>query len=169
MIKVIAAITSDRGLGHNGQLLYHISADLKRFKNLTMGHPIVMGRNTFESFPKGALPGRRNIVITSNPEYSAPGIETFPSLREALEAANSNHPTSEVYVIGGGRVYNEVMPLAHELCLTLIDAQSPDDTDTYFPEIDPSIWQLTDITDSDTDPATGVSYCFATYKRYDNY
>ena len=77
MITIIAAITTDRALGRGGDMLYHISADLKRFKAITMGHPIIMGRKTFESFPSGPLPGRRNLVVTRNQEFSHPGIETF--------------------------------------------------------------------------------------------
>ena len=83
MITIIAAITRDNALGRRGELIYRFSADMKHFKSLTMGHPIIMGRKTFESFPKGALPGRRNVVISRNAAYSAPGIEVFSSLDEA--------------------------------------------------------------------------------------
>lgn len=161
MIKIIAAITRDGGLGRQGQLLYHISADLKRFKELTMGHPIIMGRNTFESFPKGALPGRRNMVITTNNSYSAPGIETFPTLQAAIAAVGEN----DAFIIGGGRVYKEALPLAGELDLTLIDAPSPEDTDTYFPEIDPTEWHMTYQSDPEVDPRSGVTYQFVTLRR----
>jgi len=160
MIKIIAAVTTDMGLGRRGQLLYHISADLKNFKALTMGHPIVMGRNTFESFPNGALPGRRNIVITSTPHYIAPDIEVFPSLESAIEAAGN-----DCFVIGGGRVYHDAFPLADELYLTHINALSPDGTDTYFPTVNPSEWQLAEQTDPVIDPRSGVSYHFARYRR----
>lgn len=160
MIRIIAAVTADMGLGRRGDLLYHISADLKNFKALTMGHPIVMGRNTFESFPGGALPGRRNLVITSNPDYTAPGIEVFPSLEAAIEAAGDN-----CFIIGGGRVYREAMPLAHELYLTHIEAPSPADTDTFFPPVDPAQWQLAEQSEPATDPRTGVTYRFARYTK----
>lgn len=160
MIKIIAAVTRDMGLGRRGELLYHISADLKNFKALTMGHPIVMGRHTFESFPKGALPGRRNIVITTRPDYSAPGIETYPTLEAALEATGR-----DCFVIGGGRVYRDAMPVAGELYLTHIDAQSPDGTDTYFPPVDLAEWHLAEQSAPDTDPRSGVTYRFARYTR----
>ena len=158
MIRIIAAVTADMGLGRRGDLLYHISADLKRFKALTMGHPIVMGRHTFESFPGGALPGRRNIVITSNPAYTAPGIETCPTLEAAIEAAGR-----DCFIIGGGRVYSDAMPMADELYLTHIDAPSPDGTDTYFPTVDPAVWLLAEQSPAATDPRTGVTYRFARY------
>lgn len=160
MIRIIASVTADMGLGRRGELLYHIGADLKRFKALTMGHPIVMGRHTFESFPGGALPGRRNIVITSREDYSAPGVERAASLAEAIAMAGG-----DCYVIGGSRVYREAMPMADELYLTLIDAPSPDGTDTYFPDIDPDVWRPAESAEPATDPRTGVSYRFATFTR----
>lgn len=160
MIKIIAAITADGGLGRQGELLYHISADLKNFRQLTMGHPIVMGRNTFESFPNGALPGRRNIVISSQEDYTAPGIEVFQTLEDAIEATGH-----DCFVIGGGRVYRDAMPMADELYITHIDAPSPAGTDTYFPEIDPAKWHKTDESCHDTDPRTGVEYHMARYTR----
>lgn len=162
MIKIIAAITADGGLGRQGELLYHISADLKNFRQLTMGHPIVMGRNTFESFPNGALPGRRNIVISSREDYTAPGIEVFKTLEEAIEATGN-----DCFVIGGGRVYREAMPMAHELYITHIDAPSPDGTDTYFPEIDSIKWLKAEESGHETDPRTGVEYHMAKYTHYE--
>ena len=161
MITIIAAVTADMGLGRRGDLLYHISADLRRFKSLTMGHPIIMGRNTFESFPNGALPGRRNIVITSRHDYSAPGVEVYPSLEAAIAATRGD----DCFVIGGGRVYRDAMPLADRLELTHIDAPSPEGTDTYFPIVDADTWHCTAREQPSTDPRTGVSYTFATYDR----
>lgn len=161
MITIIAAITADHGLGRRGQLLYHISADLRRFKTLTTGHPIIMGRNTFESFPNGALPGRRNIVITTRPDYTAPGIEVYPTLSQAIAATDG----TDTYIIGGGRVYREAMPLADRLEITHIHAPSPDGTDTYFPPIDPQEWVCIHRDNPSTDPKTGTEYHFATYTR----
>lgn len=160
MIKIIAAVTADMGLGRHGELLYHISADLKHFKALTMGHPIVMGRNTFESFPNGPLPGRRNIVITTRSDYNVQGIEVYHTLSDALRATGT-----DCYVIGGGRVYRDAMPLAHELHITHIEAASPAGTDTYFPPIDHACWQVTERTPAEVDPRTGVRYSFVTYRR----
>lgn len=158
MITIIAAITKDQGLGRGGDMLYHISDDLKRFKALTMGHPLVMGRKTFESFPKGPLPGRRNCVITRNPGYAREGIEVYDSLDAALAAS------PDAMVIGGGEIYRQAMPLADRLEITEIDALAPD-ADTHFPVIDPDLWQQTEVGDWHTDPRTGIRYRFTTYLR----
>ena len=128
MIHIIAAIDQHRGIGYNGDMLYHIREDLRRFKSLTMGHTLVMGRKTFDSLPGGALPGRRNIVITRNEAWTAPGAERASSLAEALAMAAGD----EIYIIGGGQVYAEALPLADVLDLTLIHSAAPE-VDTFFP------------------------------------
>ncbi|MDE6378217.1 MAG: dihydrofolate reductase [Duncaniella sp.] len=159
-VNIIAAVTLDLAIGDRGDLLYHISEDLRRFRSLTMGHPIVMGRNTFESFPKGALPGRRNIIVTRNPSYSAPGAETAPSLAEALKLAATpaeGIDASQIFVIGGGQIYGQALPLADNLMLTLIDARRPE-ADTRFPHVE----LPADAPMDHTDPATGTAYCFLT-------
>lgn len=157
-IIIIAAVTRDLAIGHRGDLLYHISDDLRRFRSLTMGHPIVMGRTTFESFPKGALPGRRNIIVTRNPSYQAPGAETAESLREALALAATpaeGIDSSRIYIIGGGQIYRQALPLADTLELTLIDAVRPD-ADTRFPHVE----LPAGVTMDHTDPASGIAYSF---------
>lgn len=158
-ITIIAAVGSDLAIGRGGDLAYHISADLKRFKALTMGHPVIMGRKTFESFPNGPLPGRRNIVITRNAGYSAPGIETVASLDAALALTGGD----DVFVIGGGEIYRQAMPLATRLELTLVDSEMPD-ADTWFPPYD-GAWTLTDSSELQTCPRTGLTYRFATLVR----
>lgn len=158
MITIIAAITRDGALGKDGDMLYHISADLKRFKSLTMGHPIIMGRKTFESFPNGPLPGRRNLVVTRDPAYSHPGIETFPSLAEAIAASGG-----DAYIIGGGQIYAQSMPLADRLEITEIDAEAPE-ADTFFPEISPERWRPVEESEPFTDPRTGATFRFITYQ-----
>lgn len=158
-LTIIVATTRDFAIGRRGDLLYHISDDLKRFKALTMGHPIIMGRKTFESFPKGALPGRRNIVITRNPDYSAPGVETAQSLEEALAMCQAS---PECFVIGGGEIYRQALPLASKIELTLIDDAIPD-ADTWFPVLSKEEWGFPESPVFDrTDPRTGVSYAFLT-------
>ena len=142
MLHLIVAIDRDGAIGRKGDLLYHISADLKQFKARTMGNTIIMGRRTFESLPKGALPGRRNIVVTRNKAYSAPGAEVAHSLPEALALAATN-PMGEPYIIGGAEIYRQALPLADVLHLTLIDASTPD-ADTFFPDFDPDFYELTD-------------------------
>lgn len=162
MLTIIAAITARRGaIGRKGDLIYHISADLKHFKELTIGHTVLMGRRTFLSLPKGALPKRRNIVITSDTEWTAPNVETAHSLDEALALTAAD---SEIFVIGGGQVYAETLAVADRLCITLIDAPEPDDADTFFPPIDPSLWEITDMSPRFTDPA-GIPYTFVTFSR----
>ena len=159
-ITIIAAVGSDLAIGRKGDLAYHISADLKRFKSLTMGHPIIMGRKTFESFPGGALPGRRNIVVTRNARYHAPGIETAPSLEAALSLTDAD---DDVFIIGGGEIYRQAMPLATRMELTLVDA-TMDDADTWFPAYDRS-WAVTDSSEPQTCPRTGLTYRFVTLVR----
>ena len=162
MLTIIAAITARRGaIGRKGDLIYHISADLKHFKELTTGHTVLMGRRTFLSLPKGALPKRRNIVITSDTEWTAPNVETAHSLYEALALTAAD---SEIFVIGGVQVYAETLAVADRLCITLIDAPEPDDADTFFPPIDPSLWEITDMSPRFTDPA-GIPYTFVTFSR----
>ncbi|MDE5901296.1 MAG: dihydrofolate reductase [Muribaculaceae bacterium] len=148
-IHIIVAIDRHGAIGRNGDLLFHISADLRRFKQLTMGCPIIMGRKTFESFPKGPLPGRRNIVVTRNAEYTRPGIETAPSIEQALAMTAD---VTDVYIIGGGEIYRQALPLATRLDITEIDATVAD-ADTFFPPIDPELWRLTD-TSAPADPTT---------------
>lgn len=162
MLTIIAAITARRGaIGRKGDLIYHISADLKHFKELTTGHTVLMGRRNFLSLPKGALPKRRNVVITSDPQWTAPNVETAHSLDEALALTAAD---SEIFVIGGGQVYAETLAVADRLCITLIDAPEPDDADTFFPPIDPSLWEITDMSPRFTDPA-GIPYTFVTFSR----
>lgn len=161
MISIIVAITSDNAIGRRGDLLYHISDDLRHFKELTMGHPIIMGRRTFESFPKGPLPGRRNMVITRNPGYRHDGIETYPSLKAALEALPAD---ADPFIIGGGEIYREAIGMADRLYITLIDATAPD-ADTHFPEIRPEDWAETSRSETLTDLRSGVSYTFICLSR----
>lgn len=163
MISIIVAIDRGGAIGRRGDLLYHIREDLRHFKALTVGNTVVMGRKTFESLPKGALPDRRNIVVTRNPHFSAPGAETAASLEQALEMAADG--PGDTYIIGGGEIYARALPVASRLCLTLVDAPSPADADTFFPPIDPEEWRITDRSDSATDPVSGLSYSFTTLER----
>ncbi len=145
-VSIIAAIDRRGGIGRHGDLLYHISADLRRFKALTMGNTIVMGRRTFESLPKGALPGRRNIVVTRQSGYKAEGAETAGNIREAIAMA-----ATPVFIIGGGQIYAQAIGLADRLELTVIDAAS-DEADTFFPAIDLNSYRVERIERPDTDP-----------------
>ena len=128
MINIIAAVANNRAIGFQNKLIYWLPNDLKRFKALTTGHTIIMGRNTFLSLPKGALPNRRNIVLSrSVKEFS--GCDVYTSLEEALAHCA---PDEDVYIIGGASVYQQALPLADRLCLTEID-DTPAEADTFFP------------------------------------
>lgn len=131
-VSMIAAVGKNLELGKNNDLIWHFKEDMKFFKETTMGHPVIMGRKTFESLPK-ALPGRRNIVISSNPEYKAEGAETVTSVKDALKIVEAE----DVFIIGGGRIYKEFLPYADNLYLTEINAECKD-ADTYFPEFNKS-------------------------------
>ena len=133
-ISMIAAVGKNLELGKNNDLIWHFKEDMKFFKETTMGHPVIMGRKTFESLPK-ALPGRKNIVISANPEYKADGAEVVTSVEEAIKLAETED--TDAFVIGGGRIYNEFLPYADNLYLTEINAECPD-ADTYFPDFNKS-------------------------------
>lgn len=137
MISIIAAVDRKGGIGYQNRLLFWLPNDLKRFKALTTGNTIIMGRKTFESLPKGALPNRRNVVLSTRKDLSCPGAEVFPSLETAL---NSCRPDEHVYIIGGASLYRQALPLADFLCLTEVDAEAPQ-ADAYFPEVAPAVWQ----------------------------
>lgn len=159
-IVVIASLTENNAIGKNGDLLYHISQDLRRFKALTMGYPVIMGRKTFESLPSGALPGRRNIVVTHNPDYCAKDIETAPSVDEAVRLCEGSE---KCFIIGGESLYREAIGMADTLELTRIDA-SRADADTFFPVIGPE-WRTVEVSDAATDPCSGAVYRFVTLTR----
>lgn len=159
-LTIIVAIDRGRAIGRRGDMVYHISDDLKHFKAVTMGHPIIMGRRTFESFPKGPLPGRRNIVITRQPGYGRDGIEVCASLDEAISLAGE-----DAFIIGGGQVYAQAMPLATRLRITEVQSDAPADADTFFPEIDPSQWLEESSTSLLTDSKSALKYRIKIYTR----
>lgn len=137
MITIIAAIDQQNGLGFENNLLFRLPADLKRFKSLTTGHTVVMGRKTFDSLPKGALPNRRNIVLSRNKGLTCPGAEVFGSLQEALEHCTGQE---EVFVMGGASLYSQAMEMADVLQITEIHATAPK-ADVFFPAIDTKLWK----------------------------
>ncbi len=160
-LHIICALTRNRAIGHRGGLLYYLPADLRHFKQLTTGHTVVMGRKTFESLPKGALPNRRNVVITHQADYAAPGIEVFHSLPEALAACQGD---ADVYIIGGASLYEAALPLADRLCLTHIEAE-PAEADTYFPPYEAADWVLESEEAHEPDERNLQPYRFAFYRR----
>ncbi|MCM1292012.1 MAG: dihydrofolate reductase [Bacteroides sp.] len=162
-VSIIAIVARNGAIGVGGDQPFHISADFKRFKTLTMGKPIVMGRRTFEALPGGALPGRRNIVVTRSADWHAEGVETAPSIETALAMARDGG-TEEAMIIGGGMVYAQAMPLADRLLITEVDAMV-DDADTFFPDIDPALWKLIEASDYAVDPRSGAPYRFLEFRR----
>lgn len=158
MLSIIVAIAENGAIGNKGQLVYHISADLKRFKALTTGHTVLMGRKTFESLPKGALPNRRNIVLTRNRSLTFPGAEVFSSIDEALDNCGADE---KIYVIGGAEIYRQAIPMADELELTLIH-DTPAEADTFLPAINYDEWTEIYREDHPVDESTPVSYSFVT-------
>ena len=159
-ISIIVAIAQNYAIGFENKLLYWLPNDLKRFKALTTGHTIIMGRRTFESLPKGALPNRRNIVLTRQ-DIDFPGAERYASLEVALAQCSNEE---EVFIIGGASVYQEALPLADTLYITHIDA-TPDEADAFFPEIDPSVWEETCRETHLTDEKHLYPYQFVNYTR----
>lgn len=135
-ISIIVAIAQNFAIGKNNDLLFHLPNDLKRFKEITTGHPVIMGRNTLLSLPKGALPNRRNIVITDNPDEKFDRCEMVFSIDEAVEAVKNE---TEAFIIGGGMIYRQFYPVAGKLYLTLVHQDF--DADVYFPEIEYSAWR----------------------------
>ena len=158
MISIIAAVAKNRAIGFQNKLIYWLPNDLKRFKALITGHTIIMGRNTFLSLPKGALPNRRNIVL-SHTQKDFPGCDTYASLEEALSHCA---PQEDVYIIGGASVYSQALPLADRLCLTEID-DTPATADTFFPDY--SEWHETYREEHDTDERHNYRYAFVDYER----
>lgn len=161
-VSVIAIVARDGAIGRGGDQPFHIREDFQMFKTLTIGKPIVMGRRTFEALPKGALPGRRNIVVTRNAAWTAKDVEIVPSIAEAIALGST--ASDEVMIIGGGEIYRQALPMATRLYLTEVDANVTD-ADTFFPYIDPTDWQKVEESSPHTDPRSGSTYRFVTYRR----
>ena len=135
ILSIIVAVASDGAIGRANDLLWHLPADLKRFKELTTGHTILMGRKTFESLPRGPLPNRRNIII-SRSLPAQPGAEVYPTIQQAMEACASDE---EVFIIGGGEIYRQLLPNTERIYLTRVQASFPD-AEVFFPELDSTEW-----------------------------
>lgn len=159
-ISIIVAIARNGAIGRNNDLLWHISADLKRFKEITKGHQVIMGRMTYLSLPKRPLVNRTNIVITDNKDEFFEGCITVHSIEEALDLCNDRE---ESFIIGGGSIYRQFLPFADKLYLTLVDKDF--EADTFFPEIDKSQWTLVEKSEPVYDEANDFSYSFITYKK----
>ncbi|MBD9016260.1 MAG: dihydrofolate reductase [Prevotella sp.] len=168
MLSIIACISqNNRAIGYQNRLLYHIKSDLTRFRELTTGHTIIMGRKTYESLPNGALPHRRNIVVSRSMQEME-GCEVYPNLDAALKAAES---PQEIFIIGGESIYRQSLPAAHKLYLTVVDDTTvndaainatPQQADAFFPEINPEEWELIE---KEMRNENGLSFSFLTYLK----
>jgi dihydrofolate reductase len=166
MITIIAAVAKNGAIGYENKLLYWLPNDLKRFKALTTGHTIIMGRRTFESLPNGALPNRRNVVVSRSvrgerrEERENTTLEYFGSLEEALEHTSRDE---EVFIIGGASVYEQSMAMADRLCLTEID-DVPKDADAFFPDYSKG-WKVVRKEAHPKDERHAFEYAFVDYVR----
>jgi dihydrofolate reductase len=158
MIKIIVAMSKNRVIGNNNELIWKLSSDLKRFKELTTDHSVVMGRKTYESIGR-PLPNRRNIIITRNLEYKVDGCEIVSSLEEALLLTNN-----DCFIIGGGEIYNQSIELADRIYLTLVHKEF--EGDTTFPELGKE-WAKMSRKDFESDEKNEYNYSFIEYDRYE--
>ncbi len=160
MISIIVAVSDDWGIGKNNELLWHISDDLRRFKSLTTGKTIIMGKKTWESLPKRPLPNRKNIVLTDVPHECIDCSITAYSIDDALSKCS---PDEEVFIIGGGSIYRQFMPIADRLYITHVHMKAP--ADVYFPEIDMTIWKIKEREDFPATDSNSIPYSYVIYER----
>ncbi|MFR9165226.1 MAG: dihydrofolate reductase [Dysgonomonas sp.] len=161
LISIIVAVDNNNAIGRGGDQLFYIPDDLRRFRELTTGHSIVMGRKTFDALPKGALPNRRNIVVSRKKNLILKDCIICHSLQAAFGLCNSEE---EVFVIGGGEIYKQAMPIADKLYVTKVD-YSAENADTFFPEISASDWQKISEEKHLADERNKYNYKFTTYIR----
>lgn len=158
-ISLIVAMASNRAIGLNNKIPWHLSADLKKFKQITMGSPILMGRKTYESIGK-PLPGRRNIIISRNPDYTQNGCMVFNSVEKALFACQGY---KEIFIIGGDGFYQSMLPFADILYVTQIHKEF--NGDTFFPAINKGEWKEVARENIDDDPTVDFSYSFVKLEK----
>lgn len=159
-LSILVAMSNGRVIGREGQLPWRLSADLQRFKRLTMGHPIIMGRKTFESIGR-PLPGRQSIVISRQPDFHAEGVQVANDLHDALRIAGN--ASNEVFVIGGAQIYALALPFADRLYITLVEADIGGDT--YFPDWNSQQWQLVEETWHPADAKNAYATRFQIFDR----
>jgi len=157
-MEIVVAMTSNHVIGQNGDMPWHLPADLVHFKELTSGHAIIMGRRTWESIGK-PLPNRLNIVVTRQEDYAAEDVTVVHSLEDGIVAAG----TQRIFLVGGGEMYKEALPIASKMHITRIDALI--DGDTKFPEIDESIWQCKSRVNRSADEKNPYDLVFETWER----
>lgn len=159
-INIIVAVGRNGEIGKNNNLVWHIREDLRHFKRVTLGHPVIMGRKTWLSLPNGPLPGRRNIVLTTNTDFLAEGAETAASLEDGIGLCDSDE---EIFIIGGESVYREASKRADRVILTMIDDEDAQ-ADAYFPMEILNDFEIEDAGEPMVD-ANGLPFRFVTYRR----
>lgn len=160
MISIIVAVSEDLGIGKNNELLWHIPEDMKRFKKLTMGKTVIMGKKTWESLPRRPLPGRTNIVITDQPGERFEGAVSVYSIDEAIRKCRKE---DEAFIMGGGSIYRQFMPIADRLYITHVHKKAP--ADVFFPEIDPKIWKVGEKEEFRVNEGSLIPYAYTIYER----
>lgn len=160
-ISIVAAIADNNAIGKNRQLLWHMPADMKRFKDLTTGHTVIMGRKTFESLPNGPLPDRKNVVLTTVPEADYMNCFACESMGTALDICEKE---SEIFVIGGALVYRQALRIADWMYITRVHHDFPD-ADSFFPVVNWDQWEEVERQDFPADEKNQYPYTFITYKR----
>ena len=160
MISIIVAVSDDWGIGKNNELLWHIPEDLKRFKRLTLGKCVIMGKKTWESLPRKPLPDRKNIVLTDIPDECINCSFTAYSIDDALSNCEKDQ---EIFVIGGGSVYRQFMPIADRLYITHVHKKAP--ADIYFPKIDRRKWKVIEREECISEDETTIPYSYVIYER----
>ncbi|MCD6068423.1 MAG: dihydrofolate reductase [Bacteroidetes bacterium] len=159
MLSIIAAVSENNALGKDNKLLWHLPADLKRLKALTMGHYLIMGRKTFESIGR-PLPGRPHVIISRNEDRQLEGVTVVNSLDKALDLAKDD---DQPFIFGGGEIYRIAMHLVQRIYLTRVHKYF--EGDAYFPELDPKEWQLVEKQDFEADEKNLMAYSYEEYKR----
>lgn len=160
MISIIVAIAANLAIGKNNDLLWHIPGDMKYFKRITSGHPVIMGKRTYDSLPRKPLPNRRNIVITDVADEQIPGCEMAYSIEASMRLCNTEE---ENFIIGGASVYRQFLPFADRLYLTRVHKEF--DGDVFFPEVDFSQWVLLSKEDHGPDEHNDFSFSYEVYDR----
>jgi dihydrofolate reductase len=160
MISIIVAVSDDWGIGKNNELLWNLPSDLKRFKRLTLGNTLIMGKKTWESLPVRPLKGRKNVVLTDDPAECIDCTVTAYSIEDALSKCGKDE---EIFIIGGGSIYRQFMPLAERLFITHIHKSA--EADTWFPAIDNKEWEAVEKEDGNPDENNGIPFTYVTYIR----
>lgn len=161
MISLVVAAAQNNAIGKDNKLLWHLPRDLKFFKDLTWGMVVVMGRKTFESLGK-PLPGRLNIVVTTNPAWKAEGVRVVSGLQQGIDLAAAEH-FKEIFIIGGGAIYEQSMALADKIYLTRVHARPV--ADTFFPELNTNVWKLESKEDFESDEKHAFDFSFEVWKK----